>query len=115
MILRNLCFLMIVFSSCTINKSIIGNYSKIAKGYSSTLKLNKDSTFVFTEQYLEVNSKCQGKWFFIPPKEILLKCSAENFPAEISGGDISEREKKVTILSPRKVQIGKIILLKDKN
>ena len=115
MILRNLCILLIALSSCTVNKSIFGNYSKIAKGYSCTLRLNKDSTFVFTEHYFEVNSKCQGKWFFTTPKEILLKCSTDIFPAEISGGYFSEREKKITIYSPRKIQVGVVILLKIRN
>lgn len=103
---------MIILSSCTVNKSIIGNYSKVNKGYKSMLVLKKDSTFVFTEQYFEVDSKCQGKWMFESPEVIVLKCKTENFPAEISAGYISEREKRVSIISSRKLQIEKVILSK---
>jgi hypothetical protein len=114
MIKRTIYLLIIVFASCTTNKSLFGKYTKSGKDFKHSLTLNKDSTFVLVQQYFEVNSKCQGRWHFIAKDTLLLVCDEENLTAKLAGGYMSEREQKVVIIN-NKVKLKDVMLTKNKN
>lgn len=114
MIKNTIYFLIILFASCTANKSLIGGYYKSGKDFKHSLILNKDSTFVLSKQYFEVNSKCQGRWRYLSKDTLLLKCDSESFPAVIAGGYMSEREQKVIILNSKKIKLQNVILTRSK-
>jgi hypothetical protein len=104
---------MIVFASCktvSISQSMQGHYYKEGKDYQYELTLNNDSSFTFTKKYFEVNSTCQGKWQRIAKDTLLLKCGEEDLSAKLQSGYMTERERKVIVLSKNKLKIGKVIL-----
>lgn len=84
-------------------------YSK-GKDYKYDLSLNKDSSFVLTQNYFEVNSICKGKWQYLSVDTILLKCDEEDLSGKLQSGYMSERERKVLVLSNRKLKLGKVVL-----
>lgn len=57
--------LVVFFVSCksvAITQHIGKEYYSKGKDYKYDLSLNKDSTFILTQNYFEVNSTCKGKW-----------------------------------------------------
>lgn len=106
--------MIIVFASCTTNKSLVGKYTKSGKDFKYGLTLNKDSTFVLVKQYFEVNSNCQGRWHYIAKDTLLLVCEEQSLTAKLTSGYMSEREYKVVILVNNKVKLKDVILTKSK-
>ena len=107
---------MIFFVSCktvSISQSMQGRYHKEGKDYRYSLSLNNDSSFTFTKKYFEVNSTCQGKWQRIAKDTLLLKCGETDLSARLQGGYMTERERKVIVLSKNKLKIDKIILKRE--
>ena len=103
----------VLLSSCASSfsqKNLVGNYQAKGKDYSYKLKLAKDSTFQLTTWHIEVKSGCEGTWRVIDNDTILLQCSAPKPFEELQGGYMSEREKKVSILSKRKLKMGNVTL-----
>lgn len=103
----------VLLSSCASifsQENLVGNYQAKGKDYSYKLKLAKDSTFQLTTWHIEVKSGCDGTWRVVDSETILLQCSAPKPLEELQGGYMSEREKKVTILSKRKLKMGNVTL-----
>jgi len=108
--------LIIVFASCksvAISQNIEGQFFKVGKDYQYSLVLNKDSSFSLTQKYFEVNSSCKGKWQYLSADTILLKCNEEDLSAKLQSGYMSEREKKVFVVSKKKLKLGGIVLKKE--
>ena len=104
---------MISFASCktvSMSQNIQGRYYKVGKDYQYDLALNNDSSFTFAIKYFEVNSTCQGKWQRISKDTLLLKCSEEDLSVKLQSGYMTERERKVIVLSKNKLKIEKVIL-----
>jgi hypothetical protein len=91
-------------------QSIQGEYYKQGNDYQYDLVLNRDSSFILSQKYFEVNSTCQGKWIYFSKDTLLLQCNPENVSAQLQSGYMSEREKKVIVVSRNKLQLGKTIL-----
>ncbi len=112
--MKNLLFISMIFlASCktvSISQNMQGHYHKEGKDYQYDLTLNNDSTFFFTKKYFEVNSTCQGKWQRISKDTLLLKCGEEDLSAKLQSGYMTERERKVILLSKSKLKIEKVIL-----
>lgn len=112
--MKNLLFISIIFfASCktvSISQNMQGHYHKEGKDYQYDLTLNNDSTFSFTKKYFEVNSTCQGKWHRISKETLLLKCDEEDLSAKLQSGYMTERERKVIVLSKNKLKVEKVIL-----
>lgn len=117
MMKKNLFFIsMIFFASCktvSISQNMQGRYHKEGKDYWYSLNLNNDSSFTFTKKYFEVNSTCQGKWQRIAKDTLLLKCGEADLSERLQSGYMTERERKVIVLSKNKLQIDKIILKRE--
>lgn len=113
-----LLILTIMFASCksvAIFKNVEGQYYKSGKDYQYSLNLNKDNSFILTQKYFEVNSTCNGKWQNLSADTILLKCDVEeDITAKLQSGYMTEREKKVLVLSKNKLKLGKVILKRKK-
>jgi len=110
-------FLLIVmavfFVSCkstSLLQNADGDYYSKGRDYYYSLSLKRDSSFVFTQKYFEVNSTCQGKWKYISKDTILLQCNEADLSAKLQSGYMSERERKVLMLNKNKLQIDKVIL-----
>jgi hypothetical protein len=97
-------------ASCQTFKSIPGEYVKVTKDYKYSLKVNKDSTFTLVTQSIHAKSGCNGIWKKTTKDTLLLKCSEEPFPAQIAGGYMTEREKKIAIISYKKLKLGEIVM-----
>lgn len=112
--MKNLLIISIIFfASCktaSLSQSMQGQYYKEGKDYNYSLSLNNDSSFTFTKKYFEVNSTCQGKWQRISKDTLLLKCGEEDLSAKLQSGYMTERERKVIVLSKNKLKIDKVIL-----
>jgi hypothetical protein len=112
--IKSLLFIpMIVFASCktvSMSQNMQGQYYKEGKDYQYSLSLNNDSSFTSTKKYFEVNSTCRGKWQRISKDTFLLKCSEEDLSAKLQSGYMTERERKVIVLSKNKLKIDKVIL-----
>lgn len=96
--------------SCQTFKSLPGEYVKATRDYKYSLKVNKDSTFTLVTQSIHAKSGCSGIWKKIAANTLLLKCSEESFPAQIAGGYMTEREKKIAIVSYKKLKLGEIAM-----
>lgn len=109
-----LLILTIMFASCksiAVFQNMEGQYYKSGKDYQYSLNLNKDSSFILTQKYFEVNSTCRGKWQNLSADTILLKCDVEeDIIAKLQSGYMTEREKKVIVMSKNKLKLGKVIL-----
>ena len=112
MIKITLNLLIIVFASCTTNRSLVGSYTKNGEDFRHSLILNKDSTFVLVEEYFHVNSKCQGRWRYIDKDTLLLVCNEEDLAGKLSRGYMSKREQEVIILISNKLKLKNVILTK---
>jgi hypothetical protein len=108
--------IIILFSCKTIskNRTLDGWYYKEGKDFKYELSLNKDSSFVLSQKYFEVNSGCSGKWRCFMNDTILLKCDEADISVKLQSGYLSDREKFIIILSNSKIKIGKVILKKKK-
>lgn len=96
--------------SVRISQDLTGEYFKQGKDYSYNLTINRDSSFTFVKKYFEVNSRCHGRWLYLSKDTLLLRCDKEEFPAQLLGGYMSEREKRVFLLGKNKLKLGKTIL-----
>ena len=90
-----------------------GDYYKKGKDYIYTLTLAKDSTFILSKKYFEVNSKCKGKWNYKNRDTILLTCDEENLTSQLTSGYMSERKQKLIVINKNKVKIDNTILVKQ--
>lgn len=105
----------VFFSSCShaLYRSVKGTYNGSGKDFFYSLSIN-DSSFFLTQKYFEANSTCKGKWQRIPNDTLLLKCDEVDISAKLQSGYMSEREKKVIVLSRNKIQVGTVILKRVK-
>jgi hypothetical protein len=112
--MKNLLIISIIFlASCktsSISQTVQGRYYQEGKDYKYDLSLNNDSSFVLTQKYFEVNSTCRGKWQYLSTDTILLKCGEEDLSAILQSGYMSERERKLLVLSKNKIKIGEVVL-----
>lgn len=102
----------VVLVSCNTFKNITtGTYQKEGTDFFYSLKLDtKDSTFVLTKKYFEVNSSCIGKWQR-KGDTIFLKCNEEkDIAVLLSGGYMSQREYTIKIQSKNKLKLDKVVL-----
>jgi len=102
-----------LFASCKIYSQVQGIYYKDGNDYQYHLSLN-DSSFILTQKYFEVNSTCKGKWKYLSNDTILLKCDDEDLSAKLQSGYMTERERKVVVLSKNKLKLGEAILKRKK-
>lgn len=105
--------LVIFFISCkgvAIDQHVGRQYYSKGKDYKYDLSLNKDSSFVLRKNYFEVNSICKGKWQYLSVDTILLKCDEEELSAKLQSGYTPGRERKILVLSNRKLKLGKVVL-----
>ncbi len=108
-----LLILIVVFACCksvAISQNIDGQYFKAGKDYQYNLSLNKDSSFTLTQKYFEVNSTCKGKWSYLSRDTILLKCDEEDLSAKLQSGYMTDREKKIVVVSKNKLILGEVKL-----
>lgn len=106
----------VLLSSCASSfsqRSLVGNYEAKGKDYSYKLELTKDSTFQLTTWHIEVKSGCEGTWR-IEGDTILLQCSSSKPFEELQGGYMSERERRIAILSSRKLRMDNVELRRVK-
>ncbi len=107
-----------MFVSCksvTVLQSMEGEYQKSGKDYKCRLNLNRDSSFILTQKYFEVNSICNGKWQNVSADTILLKCDVEDdITAKLQSGYMTERENKVLVLNKNRLKIGNVVLKRIK-
>ncbi len=89
-----------------------GVYSKSGKDYNYTLKLNKDSSFYFSQKYYEVNTVCHGIWQ-LSADTILLQCAEEDLAAKLQRGYMGKRNLKAIVLSKNKLKLGEVLLRKQ--
>jgi hypothetical protein len=106
--------ILLLLTSCTVNRYIPGTYFSKGIGYKRNLKLNKDGTFVLANENFDSKSECQGKWKYLSKDTLLLKCDTESFPAIISSGYISERQQKVILMDNNQIKYNQVILTKLK-
>jgi hypothetical protein len=101
--------------SCSSSKRIIGNYYVAGKDFNKSLILKKDSSFFYTQNVFEGQSKCQGRWKYLSKDTLLLKCDTEkSVEAMLQSGYISERTQKAIILSHNRIKLKNVILQKVK-
>ena len=106
--------LSILLTTCSAQRNLSGKYSRAEKDFRYDLELKKDSTFALTQKYFEVVSECQGKWESLSEDTLLLKCyEATDVTETLSGGYMSEREKKVIVLTGGKLRLGKVTLKRN--
>jgi len=95
-----------------------GYYKKYhqKRGYDQviSLTLHKDSVFILSDKWFEINSTCTGKWFVVSKDTIVLRCFDEKFPAQISSGYLNEREKKIIVLGKNKLKLDNSFLKRSK-
>ena len=89
-----------------------GNYEKVGSDYSYSLKLNKDSTFVFSQKHMESNGKCIGKWKITKNDEVVLECNEATVIESLQSGFISNRIMKLRIIKPKKLKLENVIMYK---
>jgi len=99
--------------SCKSNFALDGNYKKVGSDFTYTLNLNKDSTFILTQKYFEVNAKCSGKWKVNKNQEVLLECSEVPIIEQLQSGYLSDRKIKLQILKNNKLKLKNVVLAKD--
>lgn len=108
-------FLLLSFG-CSAQKNLAGTYSRTGKDFKYTLRLNADSTFSLSQNFFEAAPHCDGKWQRLSKNTILLRCSGVKDVAELlSNGYMSEREKRIIVLSGNKLKLGQVILRKRKD
>lgn len=106
---------MVGFSACSAQEKLIGKYSNKGKDFFYELELNADSTFILTQKQLEVTSKCQGTWESLSDGLLLLKCSeVKDVIEKLTSGYMSEREKRATVLSRKKIKLQQVVLRRVK-
>jgi hypothetical protein len=98
--------------SCKSNFPLEGNYEKVGSDFSYTLHLNKDSTFVLTQKYFEVNASCNGKWKITESNEIMLECKEATLFEQLQSGYISNRIMSLKIIKPKKLKLNNVIMHK---
>jgi len=105
-----------IFFSCnSARKNLIaGSFEKKGEDYHYSLILNySDNSFFLSKKYFEVNASCKG--VRITKKDtITLKCNEEEFPAQITGGYMSQREFKIQILNNDELKLDHTILKRIK-
>lgn len=112
--MKNFLYILIIpFFFCTGIEGLQGVYVKKGKDYQYSLTINKDSTFTLTTQSIHARSECKGKWQLVGDT-LLLKCNDEPFPAQITKGYMIEREKKVIVLSEKKLKLGQVVMKRIK-
>lgn len=105
---------LLLITSCSVPKDVIGNYYKKGADYQFSLQLSKDSTFTLLKKYLEANPTCTGKWHQVSKETIRLECGVEDLTASLTNGYMTDREQLVTIRSSSKVKIGNVVLNRQK-
>ena len=85
---------------------------KSGSDFKYSLKLNKDNSFLFKEEFFDGDGKCTGKWQYFTKDTIILECEKEDVLHMLQRGYISERIQKVAILSNRQIKIRQVILTK---
>jgi hypothetical protein len=105
--------ILISFSFCADFEGIHGVYVKKGKDYQYRLTVNKDTTFVLITQSIHARSECKGKWQLVGDT-LLLKCNEEPFPAQITKGYMTEREKKVIVLNEKRMKLGQVVMKRTK-
>lgn len=111
-----LLFILVTLVSCKtsyVGNSIEGKFINKGKDYSYSLILKNDSTFIYKQQDLDVLRLCSGKWHYLNQDTILIQCDEENTLQQISTGYMQEREKKVIIVSQKKIKIDKLFFKKE--
>lgn len=103
-----------VVSCKGLEKGIEGTFVKKSKDYNYTLNINNDSTFSLITQSIYARSGCTGKWE-LKKDTLILKCSEEPFPAQISSGYMNDREKRIRVLSRNKIKYQQIVMRRIKS
>lgn len=103
------CISIIVLISCGSFKGLPGKYVKKGRDYKYTLTINEDNTFNLVNQSVYARSGCNGTWK-LTGDTLLLQCGEEPFPAQIASGYMNERERKVIVLSEKKLKLGDEVL-----
>jgi hypothetical protein len=114
--MKSLLAILIVLASCKsqiASQKIHGNFYKHGGDYIYELRLRSDSTFLLTQQNLDVSQSCEGKWNCLSNDTILLRCFDEkDLITQLSSGYMPERENKVVVLSSKKIKLGQLIMRK---
>jgi hypothetical protein len=102
-------------SSCsnTLYRSVKGTYDGRGKDFYYSLSID-DSSFILTQKYFEANSSCKGSWQRLTNDTILLRCDDVDISVKLQSGYMSERERKVIVLTKNKIQVGTVILKRIK-
>ncbi|WP_207515617.1 hypothetical protein [Longitalea luteola] len=98
----------------SVSKDLSGHYFKAGKDYKYSLLLNKDSSFALTQKYLEVYSTCKGKWQYLSTDTILLMCDDEDLSVKLQSGYMTERKKRVILVTKSKVKLGQVTLKRQR-
>lgn len=102
----------ILLTSCiSYSQNLKGEYYKQGKDFRYELTLN-DSSFILTQKYFEVNSTCNGKWNYVSKDTIFLRCEEVDKSAKFESGYMNERERKIILISKKKMKLGNVILKK---
>ena len=105
---------MITFLFFSANKMPQGLYVKKGKDYCYSLTLNKnDSTFSFSIESIHARSGCKGNWYIVSDT-LFLECENEPFPAQLTRGYMSDREKKIIILNDKKLKLDEVVMKRTK-
>lgn len=103
----------VFLSSCAASRSqnsLVGDYHARGKDYSYSLTLDADSTFKLAIWVIEVKSSCEGDWQMIGKDTIFLQCRPPQFPEQLEGGYMSDRERKVAVINRRMLKIDNVQL-----
>jgi len=100
-----------VVFSCNSSKNLElkGIYEKHGKDYIYNLEIDSDKSFLLSKKYYEINASCKGIWT-TKNDTLILKCSDEEFPAQITAGYMNQRKYKVLILNEKELNLDNIVL-----
>lgn len=108
--------ILLLFVACKatmVQQSMFGEFHKEDKDYKYNLTISQDSTFLLSMKYQDANPQCSGRWKYIGNDTLLLVCNeVEDISEMLTNAYLSDREKKVIILSPKKIKFENVILKK---
>jgi len=88
----------------------LGTYRAQTKDSKYILELKDEERFTLTFGFWDGKSSCDGSWEVIDRNTILLKCAQGKFPAQVTSSYMTIRERRVLILSHRKLRLDKTTL-----
>jgi len=108
---------MALLYGCSANRKISNISSKFSvkgEGYSYSLMLNPDNSFILNESVIEVSLSCKGTWKYCSKDSILLSCEEEPPNAMLQSGYMVKRQRSILLIDKNHIKVDGQILVKSK-